>query len=281
MTEYLDLILFILIGFSAQLIDGSLGMGFGIMANTALLAMGYPPVAASASIHTAGVFTTAVSGYSHYKLGNVEKKLFITLLLPAILGGVIGAVLLSHVDEKIIKPIIGFYLLCLGISIFIKSYKSIRKHQKFNKIFAIGAVAGVVTKLLSILKPHGIALEPKFIRGLGFLGGFTSSLGGGGWGPIVTSTLIKKGHDPRFSIGSANAAEFFVMIAASAVFFTTVDISQYTRIIVGLLIGGVIGAPLAAAICRYLPTAILMVFVGSLMVILSSITVYLSVIAFL
>lgn len=234
-----NIVAFIIIGFLAQMIDGALGMAYGVSSTTVLLSLGIPPATASASVHTAEIFTTLVSGLSHLRLGNVEKKLFRQLLIPGILGGIAGAYILTAVPGKTVKPFIAFYLLGMGLMILGKSF---RKSQE------------------SILK---IPLFP-----LGAVGGFFDAIGGGGWGPIVTSTLVASGHNPRFTIGSVNLAEFFVTVAEVVTFITMVGLVQW-QVIVGLIIGGVLAAPLAAYVCKKVPTRTLMVLVGLLIVGLS------------
>ena len=273
LAEYSSLIIFILIGFVAQMIDGGIGMGFGITSNTVLIGFGVPPLAASASVHTAGIFTTGVSGFSHFKLGNVEKKLFLTLLLPGIIGGALGAYILSNVNGEMIKPFVGAYLLIMGVAILHKALQEPKEEEILRRFFPLGFIVRPVLSFLRLFHPKGTELPPRLIRFLGFMGGALDAIGGGGWGPVVTSTLVAKGHSPRFSIGSANLTEFFVMLAASAVFITTIGFENW-QIIVGLLIGGVIGAPLAAAICRRLPPRILLILVGLLITVLSFVIIY-------
>ena len=242
----LNIIVFIIVGFIAQLIDGALGMAYGVSSTSFLLSIGVPPAAASASVHTAEVFTTFVSGVSHLKFGNVDKQLFRKLLIPGIIGGVIGAYVLTAVPGNRIKPFIGIYLLIMGLMILRKAFKVIKEKR-------------VETKLLP----------------LATAGGFFDAIGGGGWGPIVTSTLMARGHSPRFSIGSVNLAEFFVTVAEAATFFTILGLVHW-QVIVGLLIGGVIAAPMAAYVCKRLPSRALMIIVGILITVLSIRTIYLA-----
>jgi len=235
----LSIIVYIIVGFIAQMIDGALGMGYGVSSTTFLLSMGIPPVAASASVHTAEVFASGASGLAHLRFGNVDKKLFKKLLIPGVIGGIIGAYILTAVPGKMIKPFIAFYLFIMGLIILRKAFKKIEEKE-------------VKTKLLP----------------LGVSGGFFDAIGGGGWGPIVTSTLIARGHNPRFSIGSVNLAEFFVTIAEVATFLTIIGLVHW-QIIVGLIIGGVLAAPLAAYVCKRLPSRALMIMVGLLIMALS------------
>ncbi|TKJ31419.1 hypothetical protein CEE39_07175 [bacterium (candidate division B38) B3_B38] len=244
----LNIVVFIIVGFIAQIIDGALGMAYGVSSTSFLLSIGIPPAAASASVHTAEVFTTFVSGVSHLKFGNVDKKLFKKLLIPGIIGGVIGAYVLTAVPGKTIKPFIGAYLLIMGLMILRKAFKKIREKR-------------VETKLIP----------------LATAGGFFDAIGGGGWGPIVTSTLMARGHNPRFTIGSVNLSEFFVTVAEAATFFAILGLIHW-QVIVGLLIGGVLAAPMAAYVCKRLPSRALMIIVGILITVLSIRTIYLALI---
>lgn len=241
-----NIILFVGIGFIAQMIDGALGMGYGVSITTFLLSIGVPPVAASASVHTAEVFTTGVSGLSHLRFGNVDKELFKKLLISGIIGGVLGAYILTTLRGEIIKPFIAIYLLIMGLIIFRKAFKKIQETE-------------VRTKLVP----------------LGLTGGFFDAMGGGGWGPIVTSTLVARGNNPRFTIGSVNLAEFFVTVAEAATFFVILRLAHW-QIIIGLLIGGILAAPLAAYTCKRLPYRMLMVMVGVLIITLSIRTLHLA-----
>jgi len=233
------MIVYIIVGFIAQIIDGALGMAYGVTSTTFLLSMGIPPVAASASVHSAEVFTSGISGLAHLKFGNVDKKLFKKLLIPGIIGGILGAYILTVVPGKTIKPFVAFYLLIMGLIILRKAFKKVEQKE-------------VKTKLLP----------------LGVSGGFFDAIGGGGWGPIVTSTLVARGHNPRFSIGSVNLAEFFVTVAEVATFLTIIGLVHW-QIIVGLIIGGVMAAPLAAYVCKRLPSRALMIMVGLIIMALS------------
>ena len=233
------MIVYIIVGFIAQIIDGALGMAYGVTSTTFLLSMGIPPVAASASVHTAEIFASGASGLAHLRFGNVDKKLFKKLLIPGIIGGILGAYILTAVPGKTIKPFIAFYLLIMGLIILRKAFKKIEQKE-------------VKTRLLP----------------LGVSGGFFDAIGGGGWGPIVTSTLVARGHNPRFSIGSVNLAEFFVTVAEVATFLTIIGLVHW-QIIVGLIIGGVMAAPLAAYVCKRLPSRALMIMVGLIIMALS------------
>ncbi|MTI47337.1 sulfite exporter TauE/SafE family protein [Sporosalibacterium faouarense] len=245
---YQNMLLFILIGFVAQIIDGALGMAYGVSSTTMLLSMGTPPAVASASVHLAEVFTTLTSGISHLKLGNVDKKLLKKLVLPGIIGGVLGAYILTSIPTGVIKPIVAIYLLIMGIRILYKARKRIKNKESSysnNKISIIG-----------------------------LCGGFFDAIGGGGWGPIVTSTLIGNGHDTRYTIGSVNLSEFFVTISEVLTFILFIKLTHW-QVIVGLIIGGIIAAPLSAILCKKLPEKVLMRIVGITIILLSIRTIFL------
>lgn len=248
----LNFLLYVLVGFLAQLIDGALGMAYGISSNTFLLSLGIPPAAASASVHMAEVATTSISGFSHWKLGNVDWKLVKRLLIPGVIGGIIGAYILTSIDGDIIKPYISIYLLVMGSVILYKAFTLKTKNQMDEY--------------------HG----PR-ISLLGLIGGFCDAIGGGGWGPVVTSTLVARGKHPRMTIGSVNFSEFFVTLGQSIFFVITLNLSEYWRIILGLLIGGAIAAPIAAKFTQKLPMKSLMIFVGILIIALSIRTIVLSI----
>jgi uncharacterized membrane protein YfcA len=245
-----SILLYVLVGFVAQIIDGALGMAYGVSSNTFLLSLGLPPAAASASVHMAEVVTTGVSGAAHWQLGNIDWKLVKRLLIPGVVGGVAGAYLLTSIDGDVIKPYIAGYLLLMGAYII---YKAFRNDGHIND--------GTHTARVSVL---------------GLVGGFCDAIGGGGWGPVVTTTLVARGKNPRLTIGSVNFSEFFVTFAESVTFVLTLAFSQYWQIILGLLIGGVIAAPLAARVTKSLPLKSLMILVGVLIVILSIRTIYLT-----
>jgi uncharacterized membrane protein YfcA len=237
-----EILTFTLIGFLAQIIDGALGMAYGVSATTFLLSAGVPPALASASIHVAEMFTTAASGVSHFRLGNVKKSLVMSLVLPGVIGGVIGAYLLTTLPTDIIKPVVSAYLLIMGVVILFKVFRKVPENNT----------------------------EPKPVV-LALIGGFFDAIGGGGWGPIVTSTLVARGHNPRFTIGSVNTAEFFVTTAEAITFILTIGsvLAQNWETIVGLLLGGVIAAPMAAVVVKKIPARALMIMVGILISILS------------
>ncbi len=238
-------LLFILAGFVAQIIDGALGMAYGVSCSSLLMGFGLAPAAASASIHTAEVFTTGVSGLSHIALGNIDKKLFVRLVITGVIGSALGAYLVSQVlDAAIIKPYVSTYLLVLGFIILIKAFRAQQPPQ-----------------------------EVKHVPALGFLGGLMDAIGGGGWGPIVTSNLIHKGHAPQTAIGTVNTAEFFVTFVSTGVFLFFSPI-QYWQAILGLIIGGVVAAPMGALLIKRIPVKVMTIMVGSLVVLTSAYNIY-------
>ncbi len=248
----LTFLLYVLVGFAAQMIDGALGMAYGVSSNTFLLSLGIPPAAASASVHMAEVVTTGISGFSHWKIGNVDWKLVRRLLIPGVVGGVMGAYLLTSIDGNIIKPYIAAYLLIMGGVIIYKAFTMTPK-KKMDEY-------------------HG----PR-VSWLGLAGGFCDAIGGGGWGPVVTSTLVARGKHPRMTIGSVNFSEFFITLAESITFVIALNFTQYWQVILGLLIGGAIAAPFAATMTTKLPIKTLMIFVGVLIVGLSIRTIVLAI----
>jgi len=241
-----NILVFVVVGFLAQMIDGALGMAYGVSSTTFLLSLGIPPAAASASVHAAEIVTSSISGLSHLRLGNVNGQLVRQLLLPGVIGGVIGAYLLTATPPAIIKPLVSVYLLIMGLVIL---WRSIRKSA---------ATTGT-----------------KHIFPLGLVGGFFDAIGGGGWGPIVTTTLVATGSHPRFAIGSVNLAEFFVTVAESVTFILTIGLT-HGNIILGLILGGGIAAPLAAYLCQRVPARLLMRAVGILIIVLSLRTIVLA-----
>jgi len=242
----LNLAFYIIVGFIAQMIDGCLGMAYGVSSTSLLLSLGVSPGAASASVHASELLTTAVSGASHLKFGNVDKPLLRRLLIPGVVGGAIGAYILSELPGNTIKPFIAGYLMIMGGIILWKAFKKIQETE-------------VKTKIIP----------------LGLCGGFCDAIGGGGWGPIVTTTLVARGNNPRLAIGSVNLAEFFVTVSESIVFVLTIGLVHW-KIIVGLMIGGVLAAPLAAYLCGKLPRRTIMILVGLLIVGLSIRTIILT-----
>jgi len=232
---------FMLGGFIAQMIDGALGMAYGVSATTFLLSFGISPAVASMSVHASEIFTSGVSGLMHLKFGNVHNKLFKAIVVPGVLGAILGAYVLTEFENysTYIKPIVGVYTLFLGILII---YKVVRKKQGRKKVKRAGLLAT--------------------------FGGFLDSIGGGGWGPVVSSTLIAQGKHPRLVVGSVNLAEFFVSLASSFTFLTILGGSHWQTIL-GLILGGVCAAPIAALLSKKLNVKAMMLIVGIVIVIVS------------
>lgn len=251
MDQFLNLqfLLYVLVGFIAQTIDGALGMAYGVSCTSFLLSVGVPPSFASASVKAAEVFTTLVSGISHFRLGNVDKKLFTRLLIPGIIGGITGAYFLSNFPGDKLKPYISAYLLIMGFRIIYKAIKEDVGEQK----------------------ELGNAIYP-----LGFVGGLMDAVGGGGWGPIVTTTLMARGNSARMTIGSVNASEFFITLAQVITFSIFLTLTSW-NVIIGLMVGGLIAAPFAAIITKKVDPKRLMLIVGILISILSIRTIYLAI----
>lgn len=235
-----EIALYVIIGFLAQMIDGAIGMAYGVTATSVLLSAGVPPATASACVHAAETFTTGASGIAHWKLGNVDRQLLWRLALPGAIGGAIGAYALSELDGDTLKPVIAVYLLLLGVVIIWRA----------------------------LTRRPLEAPAPRSVAPLGFFGGLLDAIGGGGWGPIVTSSLLGQGATPRYAIGSVNLAEFFVTLTISATFLFTVGLGLWP-IITGLIIGGVIAAPFAALAAKHMPAKYLMLAVGCVVIVLS------------
>jgi uncharacterized membrane protein YfcA len=235
-----ELVLLILIGFFAQLIDGALGMAFGVVCTTAMLAMGLPPAQASALVHTAEVFTTGASGSWHIFHRNVDWRLMLRLGGAGVVGAVLGAWILSNVDASFMRPFVAGYLLLVGIYI--------------------------------LLKAGGrLPTEPPkrtWSGTVGFVGGFLDASGGGGWGPVTASWLVGAGLSPRIAIGSVNTAEFVVTLAAATTFFVELG-SASLQYLVPLVLGGLFAAPFGGLVVKVLPARVLMFAVGVLIVLLS------------
>jgi uncharacterized protein len=236
-----SILIFVLAGFTAQMIDGALGMAYGVTATSFLLSAGVPPAASSASVHASEIFTSGVSGLMHLKFGNVNTKLFRNLIIPGVLGAILGAYVLSSLEDYnyILKPLVSAYTLFLGLVIIFKALKKDKIRQKIKRLFP-----------------------------LAFTGGLLDSIGGGGWGPIVSSTLIVGGRNPKYTIGSVNLAEFFVALSSSLTFVTLIGLQHWT-VIAGLITGGVIAAPIAAYLANRIPTKAIMILVGVVVIIAS------------
>lgn len=235
-----DLLLLVAIGFFAQLIDGSLGMAYGVISSSAMLAMGMPPAQASAIVHTAEVFTTAASGASHIWHRNVDWRLVLRLGIAGVIGAVIGAWILSNVDGNMVRPFVSVYLLAVGMLVIFKAFRTIPKSD-----------------------PDFRVAPP-----LGLAGGFLDASGGGGWGPVVTSTLIGSGQAPRKVVGSVNTTEFFVTTAAATTFFLELGASPLYEL-AALVIGGVVAAPFGGWAVKHVKPRVLMLMVGALVIALS------------
>jgi len=231
-------VLALLVGAFAQFVDGALGMAYGVTSNSFLLAVGLTPAIASASVHTAEVFTTLASGISHFRAGNVDKKLFKRLVVPGCICASVGAYLLVEIPGWFVKPVVNIYLCIMGVVVLLRAFNVNLVMRKINN----PCLAGI--------------------------GGFMDAIGGGGWGPIVTSTLIAEGNDPVKVIGSVNLAEFFVTLCESLTFFTLLGL-QNLHIILGLIVGGVVAAPLGAVVCKRIPRKYLMLIIGILIMFLS------------
>ncbi|MFN3944577.1 MAG: sulfite exporter TauE/SafE family protein [Allosphingosinicella sp.] len=237
---FADLVPFIMIGFAAQLIDGALGMAFGVISNTLLIGMGVPPAAASASVHTAESFTTAVSGVSHIAHRNVDWRLFGRLVVPGVIGGVLGAYVLTRIPVSAARPIVLAYLAAIGLYL-----------------------------LWRALRREAAERRAKVVAPLGLAGGFLDAAGGGGWGPIVTSNLLVQGMSPRKAIGTVNTAEFFVTVTISATFIAAIGLEAFTVATTGLLLGGVVAAPFGAFLAARVRPRLLMLMVGAVLTLTS------------
>ena len=240
-----DFLIFVAVGFFAQLIDGALGMGYGVISATVLLATGVPPAHTSASVHAAKLFTTAASGTSHILHGNVDKRILIILCITGSAGGILGAMVLVNVAGDAIRPFVFGYL----------------------------GVMGLVIIWRGLMFPASKTVPGKFIAPLGTVGGFLDAMGGGGWGPVVTSSLIGAGAPPRYVVGTVNAAEFVVTCAVVSAFAATIlfgvwaeahGIGDHLTAIAGLVIGGLPAAFFAGWLLKVAPRKPLMIAVGLL-----------------
>ena len=240
MADPTTLLIFVAIGFAAQLVDGALGMAYGQISSTLLISMGVPPAAASAGVHTAETFTTAVSGISHVAHRNVDWRLFTRIVVPGVIGGVLGAYILTQVHADTAKPFVLAYLTALGLYLF---YRGVM-HRHTER-------------------------RPKVVSPLGLIGGFLDAAGGGGWGAIVTSNLLVQGSNPRKTIGTVNTAEFFLTVTISATFIAALGWKAFTVATFGLLIGGVFAAPFGAWIAKRVNPDTLLTFVGALVTLTS------------
>lgn len=239
-----------LAGFGAQLVDGSLGMGYGLTSSTLLIAIGLAPAVASASVHLAEIGTSAASAYSHARLGNVDKKVLRRIALPGAIGAFLGATVLSNLSTQAARPWASTLLLILGVYVLIRFLR-----QR--------------TIVLKRGRPGTRLLAP-----LGLIGGFIDATGGGGWGPVTTPALLANGRmAPNRVIGTMNAAEFLVAVAASAGFILGLGLAALDwRILVPLMIGGIIAAPIGAWIAHRLPMRIMGVTVGGMIIFTNTFT---------
>jgi hypothetical protein len=237
---------FIAVGFAAQLVDGALGMAFGIISNTALVAvLGVPPAVASQRIHVVECFTTAVSGISHLIHRNIDARLFFRLLIPGMIGGVAGAYLLTSLDASVVKPFVLLYLAGIGVYLLVRG----------------------------LLYPPQTR-EAKHIAPLGLIGGFLDAAGGGGWGPVVTSNLLIQGADPRKVVGTVNAVEFFLTLTVSAAFIWRLGFADLAGATLGILIGGMFAAPIGAWAAKHFSPKVMLVLVGVVLTLTSVYGVY-------
>jgi uncharacterized protein len=237
---------FIAVGFAAQLVDGALGMAFGVISNTLLVGvMGVPPALASQRVHVVECFTTATSGISHLLHGNIDKRLFFRLLVPGMIGGVLGAYVLSNLDAEVVKPFVLLYLSGIGIYLLVRG----------------------------IFWPPKIK-EARLIEPLGLFGGFLDAAGGGGWGPVVTSNLLIQGADPRKVVGTVNAVEFFLTVTVSAAFIYHLGFADLAGATLGLLIGGLLAAPLGAWAAKHFNPKTMLILVGVVLTLTSLYGVY-------
>ena len=237
---------FIAVGFAAQLVDGALGMAFGVICNTLLVGvLGVPPALASQRVHLVECFTTATSGISHLLHRNIDGRLFVRLLIPGVIGGLLGAYVLTSIDAEVIKPFVLVYLSCIGIYILWRG----------------------------LFYPPKIK-QAKHVAPLGVLGGFLDAAGGGGWGPVVTSNLLVQGAEPRKVVGTVNAVEFFLTLTISAAFVYHLGFADLAGATLGFLIGGVLAAPLGAYAAKHFSTKIMLVFVGIVLTLTSLFGIY-------
>lgn len=235
-----DLAPFILIGFAAQLVDSALGMAFGLLGNALLLLIGMPPVTASAAVHTAESFTGGVSGISHAIQRNVDWRLFRRLVVPGVVGGLLGVWILTNLANGIVRPLVLVYLGAIGLYLL---WRGARRPQTYRSI--------------------------KLVEPLGLAAGLIDGAGGGGWGPLVSANLLVQGASPRVVIGTVNASQFFVTVTIAASFIGTIGLQSFTTAAVGLLIGGSVAAPIGAYLVRRLPARLLIVAVGVVLIIAS------------
>ena len=244
-------LLFLVVGLFAQAVDGALGMAYGVISSSVLLAFGVPPATASASVHGAEVFTTAASAGSHIWHKNVEWRLFVPLAIAGVIGGIFGAYVLAGIDGRVIKPFVVAYLALMGCYILWRATRDVPPKR---------------------IRPSWI------VAPLGAVGGFFDAIGGGGWGPTVSSTLVGAGAEPRRAIGTANTAEFFLTVAISATFVWALvtghwkdadALTNHASAVAGLVVGGLLAAPFAGYITKAVPQRALTYGVGGLLLLLA------------
>jgi uncharacterized membrane protein YfcA len=243
--NWLDLVPFICAGFAAQVVDGSLGMAFGVISNTLLISLGVAPAAASAGVHTVETFTTCVSGISHIAHRNVDWKLLARLTLPGMIGAALGAYILTQIDGATAKPFVLAYLALIGVFLVWRGVRYPPHHR-----------------------------PAKVVEPLALAGGFLDAAGGGGWGPVVTGNLLVQGADPRRTIGTVNTSEFLVTATSAATFIATLGLAAFTVATFGLLVGGILAAPVGAWLVKHIPPKPLLVMVGVLLTITSAYGIY-------
>jgi hypothetical protein len=232
--DFAALLPFIAVGFAAQMIDGALGMAFGVISNTLMVGvLGIPPALASQRVHIVECFTTATSGISHLLHGNIDKKLFFRLLIPGVAGGVLGAYVLSSLDASVVKPWVLIYLAGIGVYLLVRG----------------------------IFYPPKIR-DANWVAPLGLVGGFLDAAGGGGWGPVVTSNLLIQGADPRKVVGTVNSVEFFLTLTVSATFVWQLGFADLAGATLGFLIGGIAAAPFGAWAAKHIPAKAMLIMVG-------------------
>jgi uncharacterized membrane protein YfcA len=237
---------FIAVGFAAQLVDGALGMAFGVISSTLLVGvLGVPPALASQRVHIVECFTTGVSGISHLLHRNIDGKLFLRLVVPGMIGGFTGAYVLSTLDAGFVKPFVLLYLTAIGLYLLIRGFMYPPKLK-----------------------------EAKVIAPLGLVGGFLDAAGGGGWGPVVTSNLLIQGADPRKVVGTVNSAEFFLTVTISAAFIWHLGVADLGGATLGLLIGGLLAAPIGAWAAKHFPAKQMLILVGFVLTATSAYGVY-------
>ena len=233
---------FIAVGFAAQLVDGALGMAFGVISNTLLVGvLGVPPALASQRVHVVECFTSGISGISHLLHRNIDGRLFVRLLIPGVIGGVTGAYLLSNIDAGIVKPFVLLYLTGIGLYLL---WRGIMYPPKLR--------------------------EAKLVAPLGLVGGFLDAAGGGGWGPVVTSNLLIQGADPRKVVGTVSSVEFFLTVTVSAAFIWHLGVADLAGATLGLLIGGLLAAPLGAFAAKHFPAKQMLILVGAVLTLTSA-----------